>query len=429
MATVVGKWDVRSVAQVTAWVFAGTWEATDIVTVTIGSKAVSTTTGSTVITTLLDTLVTALNAVTDNEFAEIIWSRSSTSLVGTAETAGKTFIATVSTTDVGGAADAQTIDGATSSVGVDSTACTGPNFANVAGNYVGGSLPVDADTVIFADSEVDVLCGLDLNAVTPAAIYFDSSYTGNIGLPTYSETGNYYEYRTRYLAFGVAADATNMAVYVGHGPGNGSPRINFNAGTGQVTVNVANTANSINSNDPAFKFKGTHASNVFSVNKGSVGIASDPGSAAVIATLNVGYIDNPEGDSDVVCGIGTTLTTINVSGGSLLTRSAYTTLNMTGGVVSHMAGAITTINLDSGTFIQRSNGTITTLKVGSNGVFDCSHDMQARTVTNVELHAGATWRDPFGTVTVTNGFDFVRCSPSEVTWDVVPHRTWTPTGI
>src|SRR4051794_15444652 len=123
MGTVRWRGDAPAVAQVTAWVFGGTWETDDVVKVTINGKTVSVTTGSTVIATLLDTVVTALNASTIQEIAEITWSRSSSSLVGTCDTAGVPFTCTVSTTEAGGgAADAQTIDGAASSAGTDSTA-------------------------------------------------------------------------------------------------------------------------------------------------------------------------------------------------------------------------------------------------------------------------------------------------------------------
>ena len=74
--------------------------------------------GSTTITTIIDTLVTAWNALSSTaypEFAEITASRSSSSLVLTMDStnAGRPFTCTVSTTETGGgAADSQTIDAA-----------------------------------------------------------------------------------------------------------------------------------------------------------------------------------------------------------------------------------------------------------------------------------------------------------------------------
>ena len=105
------------------------------------------------IATFLDLLVTALNASTITEFAEVTWSRSTSTLIGTADTAGKPFTATMSTTETGGgAADSQTIDGGASSAGTSTTACSGPNFWNVAGNWSGGAVPVNSDDVIIENT-------------------------------------------------------------------------------------------------------------------------------------------------------------------------------------------------------------------------------------------------------------------------------------
>jgi hypothetical protein len=296
---------------------------------------------------------------------------------------------------------------------------------------VGNALPVDTDTVVFSDSAVDVLYGLDLNGVTPAAIYIDSTYTGKIGLPVYNSASGtgFHEYRDRYLKFCNSGDAANTAIYIGQGNGPGSGRINLDCGTGQTTILVQRTATSADTNQPAFKFKGTHASNSMTAQRGSVGIAFESGSSATVATLKVGYISNQLGDAVVECGTGATLTTVDVSGGALTTRSAVTTMTVTGGQVNHLAGAVTTATVEQGALYYQSTGTITNLKVGDGGNFDCRASMSARTVTNLELYSGAEYHDPAGTVTASNGFDFVRCTPAEVIWDVVPHRTWTPSSI
>lgn len=432
MATVVWQGSVRSVAQVTTWTFAGTWENDDIVIVAIGSKSISMVTGTTVVNTIVANLATLLNAVTDAEYSAITWSANSGVLTGTADQPGVPFVVTISTTESGGgAADAQTINGGASSAGTTTTAASGPNFANIAGNWVGGSLPADGDTVVFSGSNVDVLYGLDLNAVTPAAIFIDSTYTGRIGLPQYNTQGgvSFAEYRDRYLKFCNSGDATNTSVVIGAGNGPGSGRINLDCGTGQATVLVKRTAPSSDPNLPAFKFLGSHASNSVTVQRGTVGVAFEGGSTATVAVLNVGFISNELGDSIVSCGTGVTLTTINVSGGLLTTRSAITTLNITGGVVEHLSGAVTNLTVEQGTVSYQSSGTVTNLKVGDGGVFDCRASMAGRTVTNLELYSGARWHDPSGTVTATNGYDFIRCTPAEVNWDVVPHRTWTPSSI
>jgi hypothetical protein len=434
MATVVWKGAVAAVAQVTDWTFGGTWETSDVITVTIGSKSVSTTAGSATIATVITNLVTTLSEVNEPEFYSIEWSAySSTVLRATAAVAGVPFTVTIATTETGGgAADAQTINGTTSSTGTATVACTGPNFANVAGNWVGGALPVDGDTVVFANSDVSVLYGLDLNAVTPAAIYFDSSYTGEVGLSAYNSSNGgigYFEYRERYLKFCNSGDASTTEVYIGQGSGTGSGRIQLDCGTGRANVYVYKTGPSPESGQGAFRFRGTHASNTITVQRGTVYIGADGGSNPVVATLKVGYVSNEAADSVVDSDTGVTLTTVEVSGGTLTTRSAMTTLTMTGGVMNHYAGAVTTATVEQGTLNYLSTGTITNLKVGGGAVFDCRGSMSARTITNLELHSGSEFHDPAGTVTATNGYDFYRCSIGETVFNVVPHRTWTPTSI
>lgn len=434
MATRIWIGGAGEVAQVTSWTFAGTWEATDIVNITIGTHTVSVVTGSTTIATLLTTIVTALNASTIPEFAEITWGGTSPALTATADTAGVPFTVTISTTETGGgAADSQTIDGSTSSTGTDTTACSGPNFANVAANWSGATAPVDSDDIVFADSEVDVLYGMANSAVSPASITIDQSYTGNIGLPTYNETASngasYYEYRNRYLQYGTSGDAVNCAVTIGRGEGSGSPRVLLDTGSGQATIVVMNSGTAETNAKGAILWKGTHASNTVTINKGSLAAATYPGETATIATLKVGYQTNVQGDASVVCSSGVTLTTVSQSGGTLQTESNVTTGSVTDGDWRFLAGTLTTLNLDGGAVRYRSTGTLTTANVGSNGNLDFRQDMRARTVTNVNLYEGSEWHDPFSTVTATNGYDFIRCTPADCIWEVGPHQTWTPSAI
>lgn len=418
----------EAISQVTAWVFGGTWESNDIVKVTIGTHTISVVTGSTVAATIAATVATALAAATSPDFKEITWTSNSTSLIGTG-TAGVPFTCTVSTTETGGgAADAQTIDGTTSSTGTDSTACSGPNFASVAANWSGATKPVNGDTVIFADTDIDCLYGLtDLAAVTTVTLKVYQSFTGNIGLaPMNGGDNGYREYRQRYLQF---AGATLVSVGLGEGPG--SQRMMFDFGSTVITVaNVYNTGSPESGEEVALFILGTHANNVINVNKGYVGVGVYPGEASTVSTLRVGYRENLSGDSFVVCGSGLTgPATINQSGGRLRTESDGTTVNQTDGVHERLGTAVlTTLNLDGGQFLNRSSGTITTALVGSNGNLDHRQDMRAKTITNLSLYEGSEYHDPFGVVTVTNGFDFVRCSPDgkQVIWDVAPNLTWTP---
>lgn len=417
----------EAVAQVTEWVFGGTWEATDVINVTIGTRTVSVVAGSTTLTTVVDNVVTALNGSELPEIAEITWDRNGNNLRGTADTEGVPFTATVSTTETGGgAADAQTIDGSTSSTGTDSTACTGPNHASNAQNWSGATLPTNSDTIIFASSNVDCLYDLDaLTALTGTTILRYMSFTGALGLPPYNDSGGYFEYRPRYF------EVEGGSARLGLGDGAGSSRFMLDFGAAAATVLVYDTGTPSEGEEVADFIKGTHASNVVTVNKGRVGVAIYPGEASALATLNVGFRDNPAGDAFVVCGAGVTqLTTINQSGGYCRTETNSTTLTMTDGEhVRQGTATLTTLNLDGGACRYNSSGTLTTANVGSGGNLDFRQDSRAKTVTNTNLNDGFEYHDPIGNVTNTNGFDFVRCSPGDGIWDVAPHFTYTRSAI
>lgn len=428
MATRTWLGGAAATAQVTAWVFGGTWEATDVVNVTIGTRTVSVVAGSTTLTTVVDNVFAALNLSELPEFAEITWSRSSNSLIGTADTAGVPFTATVSTTETGGgAADSQTIDGSASSAGTNSTACTGPYHADNAQNWSGATLPVNSDTIIFADSDVDCLYGLTgLSALTGITLKQYMSYTGDLGLPPYNENGNYAEYRQRYLQL---TGATLLELGLGDGPG--SPRFMLDLQATAFTARVDNSGPASSGEQVATFLKGTHTSNVLTVNKGRVGLAIYPGEASALATLNVGYREDPAGDSYVVCGAGVTaLTTINQSGGVCHTETNSTTLTMTDGEhVRKGTSTLTTLNLDNGAVRYNSSGTLSTANVGSGGNLDLRQDSRAVTISQLNLNERSEYHDPIGRATLSAGADFLRCTPADTTFDVKPHQTWTPSGI
>lgn len=395
MATKRWIGNAPKISQVTEFVFAGTWEATDIVVFTIGGKSKSVVVGSTVVATLLATLRDAWNNLDEEaypEFAEITASISSPNLILTMDStgAGKPFTVTISTTETGGGgADSQTIDGTTSSTGTNSTTNSGPNVVSLAGNWAGGVAPIDGDDVIFDQGSVDVLYDLDQNGVTPASITILPGYTGNIGLPVVNEdnsNGPYFEYRETYLKYGTSGDSTNIAVLIN----GGGQRVKYSAGSSQATFRVEGTGQSNDQNVPACLLKGTHASNALHVSKGDVGFAYYGGETGTLVTLNVGFQTNVAGDASVRLGSGVTLTapTITVTGGYLEINSAITStsvvvqydgeikLNGTGGLAAGLA-------VRGGDFIYNSTGTLGGAPVVSGtGHLDFSQDLRAKTVTN-----------------------------------------------
>lgn len=407
MATVTWKGDAPAVAQVTQWVFAGTWEANDIVKVTIGNKTISIVTGSTTIATLLATVAAALNASTIPEFAEITWSVSSPNLIATGDTAGVPFSVTVSTTETGGgAADSQTIDGATTSTGTDSTACSGPWHWDTDANWSGNAKPVNSDDVVLTNSSNSIYYGLAQTAVTLTSLTIDASFTGTIGLPRTHGSGSsaYTEYRATFLAI----KATTVTI--GNGPGTGSGRIKLDTSSAQTALTVNRTGQTAEAGMKSITWKGTHASNVVNLNRGSFAAAYYEGETATIATLRVGYYDNPPSDVDAYLGAGVTLTTITKTGGSLVVNSSFTTLNQgpgNAGTTIIQGGTPGTLNITGGTVDHRTTSTTTAANVYAPGVLDCSKDNRTKTFTNATFYPGSTFLDPNETVSFSNPFTIV----------------------
>jgi hypothetical protein len=390
-------------------------------TITINGKAITFTATAATVANVTAGLVTLLSASTaPPEFQEITWADATTAITATSKVAGRPFTQTSSAS--GGTATLTT---------AATTANSGPWNADIAANWSGGAVPVDLDDIVFDSGAVPVKYGLDQSAVTPASVTFTAGYTGTIGLPATNSdnaASTYVEYRGTYLQYGNSGDATTTAITIGGGTGSGSGRIKLDSGTGRVNVVINGTGNAAEASAgvPAVLWKGTHASNTVTISKGTLGIAFVAGETATVATLNVGYQSQIASDATVQVGAGATLTTINQSGGALTVNSNVTTANVTNGTYTQAAGMLGTLNADGGRVIYKTTGALTTANVGSGANLDCSQDMRARTITNINLYEGAEYHDPFGTVTATNGFVFVRCAPKDLkAWDIAPNKTIT----
>ena len=402
------KWigNAPAVAQVTAWVFGGTWEVGDIVEIAPGTSTVklySYAVASATITTFLDSLVTALNALSSDEYtewSEVTWSRSGSSLIATGDTVGVPFKFTVSTRDAGGAADSQTIDSTTSSTGTDTTACSGPNFANVAANWSTGAIPVDTDDVEIA-VPVSILYGLTgLSGVTPASLKINSSFWQNgatIGLPEIHGSGTtaYNEYRDRFLQF----DGCTLAT-IGIGDTDGATLLNLDFQTGDVSVSVLRTGQSNDATRPALCLKmnpTAAADGVLEYLGGSVGVGfyGETGKCTFRATDG----RNTGGKLIIGPNINTGATSV-VGSGLVDIYAATTVLTQTGGTVTTLgSGAHPSVNVWAGKLYYNSSGTLgaTAINIGEQGDLDLSTDMTTKTIgTTINMAKGATLRDPYG---------------------------------
>lgn len=416
MATRTWIGSAQKVAQVTAWVLGGTWEATDVIIFTIGTRSFSLVAGSTNTTTIAALMVTTWNAlVAANfpEFSEMTASSNTATFTLTGDTAGVPFTVTISTTETGGgAADSQTIDGTTTSTGTTSTSCSSPNHWSIASNWAEGAVPTGADDVVIDRGDVDILYGLDQNAVTLTSLTITNGYSGDIGLPTRNSAG-YEEYRDTQLK--ISATTINIGQYTGRGSG----RIKINTGSVQTQVNCYATGTSAEAGIPSLLWKGTNASNVVNVFGGSFGAAMFSGETATIATLR-------QTAGQVTCTTGVTLTTIDKVGGSMTITSSATTITHGGGDIRvDGTGAVTTINAREGTVNYTSTGTITNLNIYDGGAVSFDINNKARTVTNCTMTSGGALSDANKTVTWSNGVILYQCGIGAVQLNLGENITLT----
>lgn len=386
MATTIWRGSAQAVAQVTTVTIGGTAAIGQVYSVTIGTKTLSFTAANTSNSDIATGLQAVLAASTIPEFAEITWTVASAVVTGTAATPGKPFTLSSGATGTGSATASTT------------TANSGPNCWDVALNWDTEAVPVDGDDVVLERSSIGIYYGLGQSSVDLVSLTIDSTYTGDIGLPDYASSG-YFEYRARKLAIGATT------VTIGQGSGAGSGRIRLNLGTGQTAVTVHNTGVSRDANTAALQLEGTHASNTLSILKGDVGSAVAAGETATWATIRTGYIDSENTDVRLQLGAGCTLTTLTLGGGQVTTQSALTTVTMTGGTLTHLAGTITTLTVDAGTVYYQSSGTLTTGTFRTKAArLDVSRDLRARTITNLTVTKGASLHDPEKTITFTNPY-------------------------
>ncbi len=173
----------QAVAQVETITIGGTPVANDTVSVTINNKTVTYTVVTATVAAVCTGLASALSNATDPEFAELSWEATSTTVVGTAVTAGVPH--TISVAEVGTCTIATTT----------TIEATGPNHVDNVDNWVGGVLPTGADSIVLANSSASLLYGWPGSQVNLANCRIEESYTGDIGLPKVNEL-EYQEYRT-----------------------------------------------------------------------------------------------------------------------------------------------------------------------------------------------------------------------------------------
>lgn len=278
-----------------SWTFDGTWEATDLVRVTLtGEKSSITQTLEVVVnTTTLNDVVTAvkdaINAKRDagdlsySLFWDVTATASNAVLTIEANTAGEPFYASLATVESGGgAADAQTISAPTTRANV------GPEDWNCTLNWTDSAVPANGDEVSFTgQSQASVRFGLNQSGVTLARLNIERGFRspyqlGTPGIP---------------LQIGVTL------THIGDTSGDNSVQtmsslINIDYGSVQNTTVVLGSATvGVNGMAP-IQLNGTHASNVLSVSGGALvgwGTSIPGASGAVTITCTSGRVEAGSG--------------------------------------------------------------------------------------------------------------------------------------
>ncbi len=288
---------------------------------------------------------------------------------------------------------------------------------NDTGTAVGAGAPPGVSTAVGDDvcltnSASSILYDIDQSTLTVTSFSVDATYTGDIGLPRTNAAGGYVEYRTTSLKLGIPT------LNLGRGEGAGSGRLKFDLGTVQSTVNVYGAGNPAEQGVPAVLLKGTHASNVLNVHRGSVGAAFFPGETGTVATARLGYQTSQQTDADVVLGDGCTLTTISQNGGKVVFGSNVTTLTQRGGEAEARGSCnVATYDGQDGALRFRSSGAVggTALVLGGGCTLDLSGDPRGKTVSNLTMQAGSSFLDPDKTAAGTLNITLSECSLADVT--------------
>jgi hypothetical protein len=369
----IRKWlgGVTARAQVTTIVVGGTVAINDTITITIGYSSITVTATSTSTATTASQVQAALAANTaPPEFREITWTVNSSTVTGTARAAGMPFV--VSTTP-----SASVTAGVTNAV-----AATGPNYADVAANWSGATLPTTGDTIIAEDDAPAILYGLTSNTALFALVSIEAGFRRQIGLPEWNIAG-YREYRQRYWSINTSV------VEIGAGQGDRATQIKLDLKSTASGLVVYNTGFQSNQDEAPLQIIGGSSATAV-VLAGSVAFAPRADEAAGFTSIKTAS------GSSVQCGIGCTHTTIQ-SEGSIELANTVTNLNVRGGTCVAM-GQATNIDIDKGTVRYKSAATITAATVGP-GELNCS-DLRTRTITTLTLRKNGSFVDPQRTASI-----------------------------
>lgn len=324
-------------------------------------------------------LTAAWNVSTNDLMTPVTAADGTTELTLTADVAGVAFSVASSTID-GGGNDTQTLGR------VATTVNTGPANWDDGANWSGSAVPGGAGSQDIYVEDAIILYGLDQSGI---ANTLDSLNILRSQIGTNPAAGR----SITYLQ--IKATAVNIGLNTGSGSNIEIAPINLDTGAIASTINIFNSVS--NAAMPSIRIKADSAGTnvIIHAGPGKVGLAYEKGETATIGTLIVV-------GSSVYCGVGLTVTTVTLSGGATILRSAATTINQSdGSLVTYGAGAVGTANLSGGTYESNSSGTITAVNV-TGGLLDFTKSKTVRTVTTLKLDPGGSVSYDIETMTFTN---------------------------
>ena len=227
-----------------------------------------------------------------------------------------------------------------------------PGDYSVAANWSPAAVPLATDSVFIPAGAPAITAGLNQSAVALATFYVEPGYTKTIASSA------------AYLQI-----AATTFVFSGTGVGY------IDLGSSNITAVVTTTATGSTGNYGLY-LKGSNLL-ALACSGGNTAVAMLTGETSTVATTRMSGAG-----TQCTLGTGVTLTTGNVSNGTLTINCAATTCNVFGGnFCSAFSGAITTINVTQGNCYPNSSGTVTNLNC-LGGMTDTTKFGIPRTVTN-----------------------------------------------
>lgn len=284
-------------------------------------------------------------------------------------------------------------------------------------NWSTSAVPTTGDTAYLTSNAVNIDPSLAQPSGTAiVGLFHDMSYTGLVGNATGTAT---------YLNL-------NAATYIfGQSPpngtvGTGSGRLNFNAGSTSVAVDIFNSATQgSDAGFPPIRLLGT----ALTINAlgGIFGVATLPSESATIASLII--------NNAATCFLGpaVTLSSMNIQAGNVYSYSTITAPTETvGGTGTYYVNGVQThtalmVQGPSATVVLNASGTVTNCT--NYGTVDLSQGIGTVTFTNkVLMYANSSWIDPFGRAVFSAGYEIVNGDSTTLQQFTVGYgRTYTVT--